>query len=88
MSIDTHSYPIPHQALDQKSQRTSLQRGGFASMMDVLTQNESMNQTDNDAFEIPHQDNVIAPVEKLSGTPEPTEQKENIVVPEKSEVSL
>ena len=59
MSIDTFSYPIPPQGVDIKSQRTSLQRGGFASMMDVLTQNEAMNQTDNDAFVVPlHQSSV------------------------------
>ena len=63
MSIDTYSYPIPQQGMDQKSQRTSIQNGGFASMMDVLTQNEAMNQTDNDAFVVPFQEEVIQPSE-------------------------
>ena len=66
MSIDTFSYPIPPQGVDPKSQRTSLQRGGFASMMDVLTQNETMNQTDNDAFVVPLQEEVIQPTEKTT----------------------
>ena len=66
MSIDTYLYPIPPQGVDPKSQRTSLQRGGFASMMDVLTQNETMNQTDNDAFVVPLQEEVIQPTEKTA----------------------
>ena len=33
-------------------------------MMDVLTQNETMNQTDNDAFVVPLQEEVIQPIRK------------------------
>lgn len=60
MSIDVYSYPINLQSLDQKSHRTSLQKAGFASMMDVLNQNEIMNQQDNDAFVVPEES--ISPV--------------------------
>ena len=86
MSIDTHTYPIPLQGLDQKSQRTSLQRGGFSSMMDVLTQNETMNQEDNDSFITPSKEGVILPVEAT--TPETQivekEQPETHVLPKES----
>jgi hypothetical protein len=56
MSIDVYSYPIKMQSLDPKSHRTSLQKGGFSSMMDVLNQNEVMNQRDNDAFTVPEEE--------------------------------
>jgi hypothetical protein len=62
MSIDLYSYPIKMQSLDQKSQRTSIQKGGFASMMDVLNQNEAMNQQDNDAFVVPFEESTALPV--------------------------
>ena len=60
MSIDVYSYPVNLQSIDQKSHRTSLQKAGFASMMDVLHQNELMNQQDNDSFVLPEES--VAPV--------------------------
>lgn len=85
MSIDTHSYPIPPQGLAPNAQRTSLQRGGFASMMDVLTQNEMMNQEDNDAFVTPPQESGVLPIPSSEISTAVIEKEESSVeVPQKN----
>ena len=44
-------------------------------MMNVLTQNEAMNQTDNDAFVVPLQEEVIQPSENPIQAQEPVKEK-------------
>ena len=84
MSVNLYTNDVVGHQLDKKSQRSSLQKGGFASMMELLQQNQAADIELNDTFVQPE------PVES-EAPPQPKQEQavvEKAADPEPSPVKL